>query len=76
MHVLMGALAVMGIVIVGAIAIEFVLEVWDDWRDARKRRRPIGLMDELEALELQRERKRQVFYQLRETARQARRDRD
>ena len=54
-----------------------IAEGWDDRQDARKRRRQsIGFMDELEALELQRERKRQVFYQLRETARQARRDRD
>lgn len=73
-HVLMGALEFMGTFIVASIVIALVMEEWDDRRDARKRRRQsVGLMDELKALELQRERKRRVVHQLRETARQARR---
>lgn len=53
------------------VAIHMVITYYDRRAERKQARRSIGFMDELEARELQRHRKRQVMKQLRETARQA-----
>lgn len=62
--------------VVGLLLVHLILGLYMGKRQHRgqAKQRPISFLDEVNAISLQRSRKRQVVKQLRATARQARRD--